>query len=154
MGAGCSKRPEVINEIDTEESQTRASIPNGKKKVLSFVKKISNCSIYHDFQYNDPSSKNHLVFTQMHNYKCDFTTLDEKFVENTCSSIYKSNGITVGYVKGYKLDVYNQDKFFVLFDGSLEIYCLLDGHGPYGNIIAQIIQDKFFRVILILLNFR
>ncbi len=46
-----------------------------------------------------------------------------------------------------KLEMLNQDKFFILIDGNIEIYCLIDGHGPYGNIIAQYCQDLIFKVI-------
>ncbi len=70
----------------------------------------------------------------------------EKFAEITRSNIYKTNGVAVGYSKGNKIDPNVQDKFFILLDGNIEIFCVVDGHGPYGNILAQNIQDKIFRV--------
>ena len=147
MGAGCSNRPATVSTKDTDKKL------NSKFALSSFQRnnhsiKLSSTSKYQKYQYrNDHEKENNLlIFTQMVNYMNDFYVLNEENIGTSYSNIYKSKGIAVGYSKGYKLDVFNQDKFFVLLDGGLEIYCVIDGHGPYGNIIAQIVQDNIFEV--------
>ena len=56
-----------------------------------------------------------------------------------------NHGIALGYKKGYKLEFVNQDKFFVVLDNHLEAYCIIDGHGPFGNKVAQIAQDLLIK---------
>jgi serine/threonine protein phosphatase PrpC len=59
-----------------------------------------------------------------------------------------NHSIAIGYKKGYKLEFVNQDKFFVLLNGPIEAYCVIDGHGPFGNKVAQICQDVLFEYIV------
>jgi hypothetical protein len=147
MGGGCSAR---VKDLEDSESKERPQRQNFLKKMSSISKKKSFTSIYHLYQYRNTSYNNNnlLVFTTISNYKNDFVALDEGYKDHNCANTFKAEaqGVTIGYSKGYKLDVCNQDKFFVLLDGAVEIFCLIDGHGPYGNIVAQIVQDKFFKV--------
>ena len=63
-------------------------------------------------------------------------------------NFFKSEGVALGYSKGNKIENFIQDKFFVLLDGNIQLFCLIDGHGPYGSVIAKLIQDKLFKVFI------
>ena len=144
MGAGCSNRPETLNEKKNHELKRRNSI----KKMSALTNKKMMNSAFHLYQYNNTNSiiDNLIMFTAISNFNHDFTVIEGEKKEVTCTNTSKVQGVAVGYHKGYKLDVHNQDKFFIIIDGNVEIYCLLDGHGPFGNVIAQIAQDRLFRV--------
>lgn len=73
--------------------------------------------------------------------------IDENYKDYTANNTFKSQGAAVGYSKGHNIDIPNQDKFLILLDGNIEIFIVVDGHGPYGSQIAQIIQDNLFKVI-------
>jgi hypothetical protein len=150
MGGGCSKRPATVSRKDFEQKLNNKNTSETSKGNSNLGENhLMGSSKYHNYKYrNTIDNENNLImFTQLDNYGNDFFVLDEDSKGTTYSNIYKSKGIAVGYSKGYKLDVYNQDKFFVMIDGMVEIYCLIDGHGPYGNIISQLIQDHIFQVI-------
>lgn len=148
MGAGCSNRPATVSNKNLEQKSDKKISRNTFQRTNNNLNPLSGSSKYQNYKYrNEIDLENNLIiFTQMDNYINDFYVLDDDNKGTVYSNIYKSKGIAVGYSKGYKLDVYNQDKFFVLLDDQLEIYCVVDGHGPYGNIIAQIIQDYIFKV--------
>jgi hypothetical protein len=148
MGAGCSNRPATVSRKTTENKINQKSLINTYRRINNNINPLSGSSKYQNYKYkNDIEVENNLIiFTQRDNYLNDFYVLDDDNKGTSYSNMYKSKGIAVGYSKGYKLDVYNQDKFFVLLDGSIEIYCVADGHGPYGNIIAQLVQDYIFLV--------
>ena len=151
MGAGCSNKrdnsPEKVSELGLHRSNS------GTNNLESANKKTSQ-SIYQTYQYKNSSSlaTNLLMYTSIQNFTNEFTVLEGEKKETNCINTSKINGVAVGYYKGYKLDVHNQDKFFVLIDGTVEIYCLVDGHGPYGNVIGQIVQDNFFKVFSTITN--
>ncbi len=147
MGGGCNKglkkqdaveRPKKENEF---KRLVRSSSINTPRSPLITAFKL--------FQYKNTSNftnTNLLIYTSYDNTNNDFNILDDKLSEITRSNIYKTNGVAVGYSKGNKIDPDVQDKFFILLDGNIEIFCIIDGHGPFGNILAQNIQDKIFKV--------
>lgn len=93
---------------------------------------------------------NLLLFTSYENYNNDFNSLKEQEGVKKENLSFKSTEhlLAMGYKKGYKLEFVNQDKFFVFLDGSLEVYCFIDGHGPFGNKVAQIAQDKIYNYVI------
>ncbi len=144
MGAGCSNKTD--NSFERGE-ETEKPLKKIGKRFSTVITKRSPKTIYGDYIFLDPSSASNLIiFTSLNNYNNEFTVIEGEKKELSVANSYKVQGVAVGYHKGYKLDVYNQDKFFVLVNGNVEVYCMLDGHGPYGNIVAQIVQDIFFRV--------
>jgi hypothetical protein len=146
MGFGCSCPVRVKDDIDNNENKNNKVRLSLNKKNFSGTMRFQ-ISIYHGYEYRNINNANTnlLIYTNIDNFHSEFYVIDEANKSTATSSIYKNSGIAVGYMKGYKLDVQNQDKFFILIDGEVEIYCVIDGHGPFGNIIAQIIQDKFFK---------
>jgi hypothetical protein len=144
MGAGCSNRPETSREEDDSEEKVNKSAT----KNPTFVTKRTSGSIYHQYEFLNIStmSSNLLMFTSIKNFNNDFIVIEGEKKEMTAGNTFKLQGVAVGYYKGYKLDVHNQDKFFILIDGGVGIYCLIDGHGPYGEVIAQVAQDQLFKV--------
>ena len=104
---------------------------------------------YHNYKFKIGSVNNLLLFTTLSNGNSEFFSNSEKMKEKTEKYSFKSmnHSLAVGYRKGYKLEFKNQDKFFVLIDHSIEVFCLLDGHGPFGHVLAQIIQDNIFKQI-------
>jgi hypothetical protein len=149
MGCGCSHGDKIklTNEVDKAEAGRKMIL---LKKMTAIDSKRSFSSCYHLFQFKRSSylNNNLLIFTTMSNLVNDFISLDITYKDKPENLTFKSSqhNIAVGYNKGYKLDMVNQDKFFVLLDGIIEIYCLIDGHGPFGNIVAQVAQDAFFKV--------
>jgi hypothetical protein len=143
MGAGCSNRPET----SAEEDDMDFKLIKSATKRHSVVAKRSTGSLYHNYEFLNIStmSSNLLMFTSIKNFNNDFTVIEGEKKEISSSNTFKLQGVAVGYYKGYKLDVHNQDKFFILVDGNVSIYCLIDGHGPYGEIVAQMAQDYIFK---------
>jgi serine/threonine protein phosphatase PrpC len=146
MGAGCSNKPD--NSMSRDRNDEGPSNYVGRRNSMSMAKRFYN-PLYSDFKFLNPSSSNLMIFTSMNNYNNEFTVIEGEKKDVSVNNSVKVQGVAVGYHKGYKLDVYNQDKFFVLVNGNVEIYCMLDGHGPYGNIVAQIVQDMLFKEISI-----
>ena len=147
MGGSCgNKSLQTIN----EPSENKKDFNNKMlKKNTLLTSKTSNLSCYKLFQYRNESfylNTNTLIYTSYENNNNDFNILDDKYNEITRSNIFKIHGSAFGYSKGNKIDSNIQDKFFYLLDGNIEIFCVVDGHGPYGNILAQNIQDKIFKV--------
>ena len=95
-------------------------------------------------------NSNLLLYTNYLNTNCEFTSIIENSKEKMEKLSFKSSNhsIAIGYKKGYKLEFVNQDKFFVLLNGPIEAYCVIDGHGPFGNKVAQICQDVLFEYIV------
>lgn len=145
MGAGCSNNPETSPEDDDMDFK----IVKSSTKRDSVVPKRSSGSVYHNYEFLNIAtmSTNLLMFTSIKNFNNDFTVIEGEKKEMTASNTFKLQGAVVGYYKGYKLDVHNQDKFFILVDGNVSIFCLIDGHGPYGEIVAQMAQDFIFKEI-------
>lgn len=111
----------------------------------------SNENYYHTYKFKEQGvpNSNLLLFTTINCSNSDFFSRSEKAKERAEKLSFKSSShsIALGYKKGYKLEFSNQDKFFILLDGKMETYCLIDGHGPFGNAVAQIIQDQIFKKI-------
>jgi hypothetical protein len=148
MGFGCSC-PIRVKEDENSEHKNSKSRTSLNKRSYSSTSKL-HMSAYYSYEYHNTkyANSNFIIYTNIDNFQNEFYVIDENNKSSVTSSLYKSSGIAIGYNKGYKLDVQNQDKFFILLDGEVEIYCVIDGHGPFGNVIAQIIQDKFFKELI------
>lgn len=151
MGGGCTKTRIITKENDPDIGNKRISLEN--KKLLKRLSNIQMNSgniinVYSLFQFKNSKfrDENLLIFPYQDSLYNQFIVLDQEYNESIKYNSNKWNGIGVGYSKGNKADYYIQDKFFVLLDGNIEVFCLVDGHGPFGNIVAQIIQDKIFQV--------
>jgi len=149
MGGGNTKNTKKNNDqLNQKESshkklKKKGSLTNSKSPILTTYKLFQ-------YKYNNSYlNTNLLIYTSHENMNNDFKVMDEKNDEITKSNIFKASGVAVGYWKGNKIDPNNQDKFFVLLDGNIEVFCVVDGHGPYGNILSQSIQDKLFKVIIL-----
>ncbi len=146
MGGGNTKQKK--KEEDIQNTNTSVKL---KKKNSYHNSKSPIITTYKLFQYKNNSqfsNTNSLMYTSYDNSNNDFNILDGKYNEILRSNIYKTNGVAIGYSKGNKIDPNNQDKFFILLDGCIEVFCIIDGHGPYGNILAQTILDKIFKVLI------
>jgi hypothetical protein len=134
---GCRERPESIN-IKTKEKVNKISI---RKK-----NKVSN-NIFYDYNFSNNlfnAEENAIIYTNENFTKNQFITLNNNQKENIENSTYKEKSLAISYIKGYKLDTPNQDKFFIIVDGDFEVFCLIDGHGPFGHTLAQYIEEYFF----------
>lgn len=111
--------------------------------------------IYQTFKYNstysnkdDKNNKNILLYTIPFNPTGhSFISLSKDLTEKAECNVYKSSEtqLFVSYNRGIKQnDLLNKDKFYFLVDGGFEVYCLIDGHGPFGDLVGQIVQDKVF----------
>ena len=143
---GCSSSQEVTKpDIEKESEEKDIVNPEDIRSVKYMQNKVS---IYHKvkFSHNFLINSNLLLFTNYLNTASEFNSFAENTVPKIEKGTYKSSNhsIAVGYRKGYKLEFVNQDKFFVLLNGPIEAYCVIDGHGPFGDIIAQKVQDKVF----------
>ena len=154
MGCGCSNKQSVTfpvnsarnnhthNTIHIDHAGTakmRLDLFNNTYRFFNFKSKIP---------IDDSNNINILLYTLPYNPTGDsFVSLSKFREEKAECNNYKGSGdnLLISYNKGEKLnDVYNKDKFFVLIDGDFQVYCLIDGHGPFGDIIGQIVQDKTF----------
>lgn len=150
MGNGCRR---ILTKAENKTcSQQAKNILENKKAIRKLsninLKPGNSVNLYSVFQYKNTNYNigNILLFTYHDTINNQFIVLDNEYNESIRYNNFKDNGVAIGYSKGNKIDYFIQDKFFVLFDGKIQIYCLIDGHGPYGNIVAQIIQDKIFQV--------
>ncbi len=159
MGNGCRR---VITKSEEKTSDANEKNNFDRKKT---IRKISNINIkggnfinqYSLFQFKNAGNHqgNMVLFTYQEMQNNQFIVLDYEYNDSIRYNTFKDNGVAVGYSKGNKIDRFIQDKFFVLLDGNIQVYCLIDGHGPYGSIVAQVIQDKIFQVSLItVFNFK
>lgn len=161
MGCGNTK---LINEPIFSNNQHRpvnfeANEGNQNKKI-DMVRSINNLSHstpaltskrtftskYNLFNFSNTSKSSLILYTSPTYQDNEFFSITTPKKESKEQGQFKSslNKIAVSYNKGFKPENINQDKFFIIIDGNNEIYCLIDGHGPYGHIIGQIIQDKIF----------
>jgi hypothetical protein len=142
MGGGCTK----------SLNNTQINIEGSKSLILqkpSVTDSKQNYNCYKDFRFKEKLNNNNInifIYTSNENINSDFNILDHNYNKISRSNIYKTNGIAIGYSKGNKINPNLQDKFFILLDEDIQIYCITDGHGPYGHILAQAIQDKIFQV--------
>jgi len=149
MGNGCGNALSK-SEIDTNNTKINNFDYRKTLRKLSNINCRSGNLInqYSVFQFKNStfSYGNMLIFTYQDGPNNQFIVLDSEYNESVKFNAYKENNVCIGYSKGNKIDYFIQDKFFVLIDGNIQVFCLVDGHGPYGNIVAQLIQDKIFQV--------
>lgn len=50
--------------------------------------------------------------------------------------------------KGEAADSPNQDNYFVYVDAYTKMYCVYDGHGPYGNLVSYFISMNVAKCLL------
>ena len=147
---GCSSSKELIKAIvDKEEDDKELSNPQEIAEMKKLQKKFS---VYQSvsFATNLLMNSNLLLYTSYINSTSDFNSIMENSKEKLEKLTFKSSNhtIAVGYRKGYKLEFVNQDKFCVFLNGNLDAFIIIDGHGYFGNKLAQICQDILFEFVL------
>ena len=151
MGSSSSNILTQTNDSDLEENKKEENNENEKINQHNSKKDQKRGSLY-KFCFSSKllSQSNLLLYTNYLNTNSEFTSVIENLKEKTEKLSFKSSNhsIAAGYRKGYKLEFVNQDKFFVLLNGPIEAYCVIDGHGPFGNKVAQICQDVIFETII------
>ena len=151
---GCSSSNIVTKSNDNidEQNQKEENASQGKNQSQISKKDLKLSSLYKSFgfTYQLLQNSNLLLYTNYLNTNSDFTSIIENQKEKSEKLSFKSSNhsIAIGYRKGYKLEFVNQDKFFVFLNGPIEAYCVIDGHGPFGNKVAQICQDVLFEFVL------
>ena len=151
MGCSSSNILTKTNDSHLEENKKEENNENEKINQHNSKKDQKRGSLY-KFCFSSKllSQSNLLLYTNYLNTNSEFTSVIENLKEKTEKLSFKSSNhsIAAGYRKGYKLEFVNQDKFFVLLNGPIEAYCVIDGHGPFGNKVAQICQDVIFEAII------
>ena len=147
---GCSSSKELIKTInEREEEDKELSNPQELAEMKKLQKKFS---VYQSvsFTTNLLMNSNLLLYTSYINTTSDFNSIMENSKEKLEKLTFKSSNhtIAVGYRKGYKLEFVNQDKFCIFLNGNLDGYIIIDGHGYFGNKLAQVCQDILFEFIL------
>ena len=147
---GCSSSKELIK-LKTEKESVEKDIvePEEAGTIKNLQKKTS---IYQSviFTQNFLLNSNLLLYTTYSNLSSEFNSK----VENNDSRLEKgtfkssSHSIAVGYRKGYKLEFVNQDKFCIFLNGNIDAFIIIDGHGYFGNKLAQICQDLLCEFVL------
>lgn len=122
------------------------SLNNLSHSTPALTSKRTYTSKYNLFTFSNTSKNSLILYTSPTYQDNQFISITTSKKETKEQGQFKSSlhRIAVSYNKGFKPENTNQDKFFIIIDGNSEIYCLIDGHGPYGHIIGQIIQDKIF----------
>ena len=136
----------AIKETQKEEEVNEEISP---KRTLKTHHKSSMFLTY-KFEVPALTYSNLLLYTNFLHVNSEFHSIIDKSKEKSEKITFKSSnhGIAVGYKKGYKLEFVNQDKFFVILDNHFEAYCIIDGHGPFGNKVAQIAQDIIVKFVI------
>ena len=147
---GCSSSKELIKNFnEKEEEEKEVSNPQDLAEMKKLQKKFS---VYQSvsFTTNLLMNSNLLLYTSYINTTSDFNSIMENSKEKLEKLTFKSSNhtIAVGYRKGYKLEFVNQDKFCIFLNGNLDAYIIIDGHGYFGNKLAQICQDILFEFVL------
>ena len=147
---GCSSSKELIKTLnEKEEEDKELSNPQELAEMKKLQKKFS---VYQSvsFTTNLLMNSNLLLYTSYINTTSDFNSIMENSKEKLEKLTFKSSNhtIAVGYRKGYKLEFVNQDKFCIFLNGNLDAYIIIDGHGYFGNKLAQICQDILFEFVL------
>ena len=147
---GCSSSKELIKiksendsiEKDIKEPEDASNINNLQKKT-SIYKSVL-------FTQNLLLNSNLLLYTAYSNSSSEFNSKIENNEPRLEKGTFKSSNhsIAIGYKKGYKLEFVNQDKFCVLLNGNLDAFIIIDGHGYFGNKLAQICQDLLLQFVL------
>ena len=153
MGCSCSNNNNLLlskNKIKKTNLTKSESKKNENIKTNNIYK---NFKFKIDYKENEEqlinnNIKNLLLYTTSYNPTGNlFVCIDKTYKNLLESYTFRDTplGITLIYEKGVKINDYiNKDKFCVLINSDFEIYILLDGHGPFGDIIAQKVQDKVF----------
>ena len=147
---GCSSSKELIRSSNDKEGEDKdASNPQELAEMKKLQKKFNQYQSV-SFTTNLLMNSNLLLYTSYLNTTSDFNSVMENSKEKLEKVTFKSSNhtIAVGYRKGYKLEFVNQDKFCVFLNGSLDAYFIIDGHGYFGNKLAQICQDILFDFVL------
>ena len=147
---GCSNSRELINSSNESEFE-KNDISNIQE--IEDIKQIHNMSnIYQNIKFKTSllTNSNLLVYTTIMNTSSDFVSYIESTKEKQEKLSFKSSNhkIAIGYRKGYKLEFVNQDKFCILLNGSIDSFIMIDGHGYFGDKLAQFCQDAFFEFVL------
>ena len=152
MGCSSSNIVTKSNDEIIDQNQKEENASQGKNQSQLSKKDLKLSSLYKTFGFTYPllQNSNLLLYTNYLNTNSDFTSIIENQKEKSEKLSFKSSNhsIAIGYRKGYKLEFVNQDKFFVFLNGPIEAYCVIDGHGPFGNKVAQICQDVLFEFVL------
>ena len=147
---GCSSSKELIKALNEKEAEDKdLSNPQELAEMKKLQKKVSQYQSV-SFATNLLMNSNLLLYTSYMNTASDFNSVMENSKEKLEKATFKSSNhtIAVGYRKGYKLEFVNQDKFCVFLNGSLDAFFIIDGHGYFGNKLAQICQDILFDFVL------
>lgn len=137
---GCGSR------VETNASMQKHKIKKSQSKENNNL--LDN--VFFDYTFSNNLfnvEENIIIYTSEKFSKNYFNTLNSSSKETVENSTFKDKSIAITYSKGYKIDTPNQDKFFVIVDGDLEIFVLIDGHGPFGHKVAQYIEEFFFQQI-------
>lgn len=135
-------------------SMIEKQIPQQKNKLkrkftLSSHRQSTN--IFGKYIFHNTSNinidDNIILYTTNNLIKNQFMTMNFSDKQIVGNSLFKNKNLTVGYYKGFKIDLPNQDKFFIISDGDFEVFCIIDGHGPFGHTVAQYVQEFFFNTI-------
>ena len=147
---GCSSSKELLKTLQEKESAEKdISNPEELAEINKFNKKVS---VYQSvvFTQNLLLNSNLLLYTTYLNTSNEFNSLVENSESKLEKGTFKSSNhaIAIGYKKGYKLEFVNQDKFCIFLNGNLDAFIIIDGHGYFGNKLAQICQDILFEFVL------
>ena len=147
---GCSSSKEILKAYQDKNSVDK-DISN-HEEIAEVNKLLKKVSVYQSvtFTQNLLLNSNLLLYTSYINTANEFNS----FVENTEHKLEKgtfkssNHTLAIGYKKGYKLEFVNQDKFCIFLNGNLDAFMIIDGHGYFGNKLAQICQDCLFEFVL------
>ena len=150
---GCSSSNTLKNNSENNiENPQKENQNENNEETNSLKNLLKKPNLYTSFNFNKSllSNSNLLLYTTYLNTGNEFLSIVENSKEKTEKLSFKSSNhsIAIGYKKGYKLEFVNQDKFFVLLNGAIDAYCIIDGHGPFGNKVAQTCQDILFEYLL------
>ena len=150
---GCSRSNTLNkNSENNIENPQKENQNENNEETNSLKNLLKKPNLYTSFNFNKSllSNSNLLLYTTYLNTGNEFLSIVENSKEKTEKLSFKSSNhsIAIGYKKGYKLEFVNQDKFFVLLNGAIDAYCIIDGHGPFGNKVAQTCQDILFEYLL------
>lgn len=142
MGASCGCNARVENNLGVSKTKLRKNLTASSNK--------GGENPFFNYKFNSKAlngDENLIIYTKEGFTKSNFVSINDQYKESVENSTFKDKSIAISYSKGYKIDSPNQDKFFVCIDGDLEVFTLLDGHGPFGHKIAQFVQEFFFSTI-------
>lgn len=142
MGCSCDCGARTIDpQKDKEEAASKSDLIEDK-----YLSK----SVYSNYEFlnNVFNVEENIIICTIEKFnKNNFVTLNYNKHETVEKNTFKDKSLVISYNKGIKEESKNQDKFFILIDGDLEVFCLLDGHGPFGDKLAQNVQNFFFKEI-------